>query len=704
MFGFRAHSWWAFLFLFLPVTAFAIEADSAAARKFTDSIKVHQASQVVVTGTRNEVRLKDSPVRVEVIGKERIATTGMSDVGDLLKEQTGLLITGAFRNGIQMNGLGPDYTLILIDGQPIIGRVAGVIDLSRLSVGNIERVEVVKGPMSSMYGSEALAGVINIITKRPKDNLHGSAMVQGVTTGPLEARVETGWGSDDLELTGFVNLKHQIPFSLPLDTAMIPYAGFTDATAQMKLQWNASRSWTIRSWLRGFGSETSGEFAESFGGQVARNRGSVVQWDASATAGAEYRSGRARLSMNAYGSTYHERYNFDTIQGNAGSIDDLIRRIGRLYAQYDLQLGAANRLTTGGEVLLDDISGSRYTDSAGNSPFYRTLVGFMQWEGLPNEWLSYVVSARVDANSVYGTAVSPRLSLLYKPGDHLRVSGSIGTGFKAPDFRQLYVSFSNLLTGAGYALLGAERLGNSLSPERSVSYDVGIRYEEGQRTVFGDASLLYSAEIRAFRNNLQNLIETYEAGRQADLLIYSYRNISRAYTQGIEANAQVALAFDETGVFTVSGGYQFLDANDAEVLDAINDGTAGTIDQPLTLENYGGLWGRSKNSGTLRVQFDDSERRWSANVRFQFVGRAGNESLDKNGFVMSDPPRRVLDRPDEYVEAYTVFNIGVTRAFTLHQVRYMIGAGANNIFDRYHPILIPGLVGRQFYLQLSATF
>ena len=120
----------------------AADQDSLRARQVTDSLRTVESKQVVVTGTRNEVLLKDSPVRVEVIGKEKIATTAMVSLGDILKEQTGLLMTGTVRTGVQMNGLGPDYTLILIDGQPMVGRVAGVLDLDRVSVGNIERIEV----------------------------------------------------------------------------------------------------------------------------------------------------------------------------------------------------------------------------------------------------------------------------------------------------------------------------------------------------------------------------------------------------------------------------------------------------------------------------------------------------------------------------------------------------------------------------------
>ena len=366
-----------------------------------------------------------------------------------------------------------------------------------------------------------------------------------------------------------------------------------------------------------------------------------------------------------------------------------------------MQLGVANRLTVGGEVLYDDIDGSRYRDSTGTHPFYRTGVAFAQWEGMPLEWISYVVSARYDGNNVFGDAISPRFSLLWKPGEHIRMSGSIGTGFKAPDFRQLYVTFSNRLAGAGYDLIGAERLGNSLQPERSVSYDLALRYEDGQRELSSRVSLLYSAELRAFRNDLNNLIEFYYVQTINNRDVYSYRNISRAFTQGVEANLRLALAKENGAMYTIMGGYQYLDANDVQILEAIDKGQAGTIAGPLRREDYHGLWGRSSHSGTVRVQYDAPDRLWSANVRAQFVGRYGDESLDKNGPVISDPPRKVLDREDEFVAGYVVLNVGGTYTLDIAERRVVVGAGINNILDRFHPTLIPSLVGRQGYFQLT---
>jgi outer membrane receptor for ferrienterochelin and colicins len=164
------------------------------------------------------------------------------------------------------------------------------------------------------------------------------------------------------------------------------------------------------------------------------------------------------------------------------------------------------------------------------------------------------------------------------------------------------------------------------------------------------------------------------------------------------------LAHDPTGLYTIAGGYQYLDAADVQVLRAIDNGTAGYIDKPLTRTEYKGLWGRSRHSGTLRLQYDTPDKRSNINVRLQFVGRFGDEALDKNGFVISEPPRKVLDRIDEFVPGYTVVNFSYTTTVDVSGQDVRIGAGIQNALDVSSPTRIPGLVGRQFYVQTSIRF
>src|SRR5258705_4771138 len=137
-------------------------------------------SEVVITATRSERKLGNIAVPVQLVSQKTIHQTGSLRLQDILQEQTGLVIVNSnlgsalngyrnpFGQGVQMLGLDPAYTLILLDGEPLIGRNGGILKLGRLSTGNIKQIEIVKGPSSSLYGSEAMAGVINIITQSPQ--------------------------------------------------------------------------------------------------------------------------------------------------------------------------------------------------------------------------------------------------------------------------------------------------------------------------------------------------------------------------------------------------------------------------------------------------------------------------------------------------------------------------------------------------------
>lgn len=687
----------------------------------SSSAKTYNADRVVITGARNEVLLKNSPVRVDIIDQAITKTTGMVNLGNMLQEQTGLLITNHVRSGVQMMGLNPDYTLILIDGQPVIGRVAGVIDLTRLSVGNVQQVEIVKGPMSSLYGSDALAGVINIITRKPQAGWTGKFYAQGIERGPKELQGELNYGGDSFDVALFGNYKNQDSFTrtqiisqeTKADTLTVPFAGFNDRTGQARIKWYPASNLNLSANLRYFGTSSEGVFIETFFGQVAANKGSVEQSDYSATLSMEWTLGKARLSAQTYASLYGEVYNFDVAQGTSGKTDNLQRRISRSLVQYDVLWNEKNRFTVGGEFQLDDASGSRYP----TNPQYRTIVGFAQWEGNPLDWLSYALSSRFDATSAFGSSFNPRFSILVKPSDALQIRASGGTGFKAPDFRQLYVEFSNRLSGAGYDLIGAYRLGNLLQPERSLAFDLGAIWNMGTLTIGDFDAGAWNLDVRLFHNNLTNLIEVYRVGRTDNRDIYSYRNVARAYTQGMELNlrSQIPLSLQET--LTANIGYQYLEAMDMEVLAAIQNGSAGTVDPasgafaPLKRGDYGGLWFRPPHSGAMRLQYDNDALGWSANVRIQYIGTMGDEALDQNGFVIGDPPRKVWDSPTENIPAYWNINCAVSKSFRFAQSDRFIGiaglratAGVNNLLDAINLRSLPNLVGRQVFVNVSVEW
>lgn len=698
-----------------------------------DSIlKEYITQPVVVTGTRNEVLQKDSPVRVSIADGSQAQGTAMVTVADMLREQTGVLLQNNVRTGVQIMGLNPDYTLILIDGQPMIGRVAGVLDLSRVSVGAIERVEIVKGPMSSLYGSDALAGVINIITKKPALGWSGRLYSQYLAKGPSEIQAECGYGSEKIDASAYFNAKRATPFELTQNvqnrTIVSPYAGFVDYTGQIKSKWYASENVSIMADARLFHSESRGKFIESFFGQVAQNEGAVIQNEQSATMSTEWSHGKARLTAQLYGSAYTERYEFDTVQGNNSQIDDLLRRIARGYIQYDVLWNLRNRFTFGTEYHIDDIGGARYPDK----PFFSTFSGFMQWEGNPVDWISYSLSSRYVKNSAFENPnisdsillhllwlTNPKFAINVKIGDDIRIRASIGTGFKVPDFRQLYVQFTNNLNQAGYQLIGARRIGNNLRPERSVSYETGISWDRNYLNFLDNTILTFGFDMQYFRNDLTDLIDFVQVGNAGDQAVYSYRNIKRARTQGIESNIKSGLFFSHDQRITFSAGYQYLIADDLDIVEIFEKRLTylSTNGQEIRLnpKEYGGLWFRSAHSGVVRLQYTKGTELtdgWSANIRAQFVGRFGDQQKNVNGAFPFAPAGSsfsiaVLDNENEYAHGYTLLNSSAYYRFVFENTwlsSIMLSAGVNNLLNAMDLVSVPGLVGRQFFANVTVKF
>lgn len=128
--------------------------------------------EVVVTGTRTEKKLLDTPVRTQVVTKEEIRRTHARDLKEALEYVPGLLLKETEKNGfsVWMQGLDSDRVLILLNGRRVTASTGSTVDLTQISAADIERIEIVKGPVSALYGSESMAGVINVITSKPPED------------------------------------------------------------------------------------------------------------------------------------------------------------------------------------------------------------------------------------------------------------------------------------------------------------------------------------------------------------------------------------------------------------------------------------------------------------------------------------------------------------------------------------------------------
>ncbi|MGH7495595.1 MAG: TonB-dependent receptor [bacterium] len=656
---------------------------------------------VVVTGTRNERAPDDAPVATRVVSDQQIRRAGWTDLRDLLAEQPGLNIAQDFSgNGVQVQGFDPDYTLILVDGSPVIGRTAGTLELTRFAVGNIERVEIVKGPTSSLYGSEALAGVINLITRTPRAPL---ALGLSGKFGELNAReVSTHLEIRRNGLGGYfyINQNRRDHFDLNPQTLSWTAPEFTDRTLSTKLYWKtgARTEFTLNG--RWFHEELRNRVGLSVDNALVSSddRTNLTDWNISPVLDWQL-SSSAKLN----GKLYYSRYTVDnelTAQDGGALFD--ISRYDQAYrqaeTQLDLLLSPKHYVKIGGGGIFETLEADRIAQGKKHTQNY---TAFAQYEWLPHRLFDLVASARMDAHSDYRTHFSPKFAALFKPHENYQIRASVGGGFKAPTFSQLYLDFTN--PQVGYSVFGSTGVvagmqelvarGEisqvlidpatmaALNPESSIAFNFSV-----------DAQPFEFARLRAnvFRNDVQDLIDTQPIARKTnDQLVFSYFNLNRVFTQGIESEAQVD--FGEN--LELALGYQYVIAKDKDVIAQIENGeinktgSSGRI-RAVQPEEYGGLFNRSRNSGTARLTYK-MENGFVFNLRSIVRGKYGLFDLNGNG---------ILDDASEYTAPYALVNVHaacpVARIFE-------IALGAENLLDYVDAESLAGAPGRIIYARLS---
>jgi outer membrane receptor for ferrienterochelin and colicins len=670
----------------------------------------YQTPAIVVTGTRAETPIECAPVRVERINGQQAQGTAISTVGELLREQAGVLIApGSVRSGVQLMGLGPDYTLVLVDGQPLTGRVGGVIDLERISVGNVERIEIVRGPLSSLYGGDALAGVINIITKRPDDGYRGRVQARYLYHGPAETQLEQSYGTETFEAAVFGTVRRIGAFDVVADSERFAYPDIEDGTLSGKLRWMPHH--TLRATLNGrlFSSTTRGALLQAQGGQITTLNGSLTMLDRSVSTGLEWRSPIGRWTLQLYGTAYREGYAF---ANDASNDDSFERRTTRSYVQFDRFVGRSNRAMAGVEFLYDDASGARYP----GNPLYRTVAAFAQWEGNPSDRFSYALSLRSDWTSAFGTPRSvllgklpalPRLSLRYMLTPHVALNATVGEGFKTPDMRQLYIRFSP--TGVGYQLLGVRELGLDLKPEQSLSVMAGTTFDWDTLTLGGLTLRQAMLDVLLFFNRVRDMIEYY--AYQQSPLVFTYRNVAAVQTYGILVTASAGLNWGPH-LLGVRASYQWLAAYDERVLDAIARGTAGYLVPStgeyryLRRDQYLGLWYRPFHTATARVDWQYQPLNLALNVRGQYVGAFGDMQRASNPDIYDGTQYlgQVLDSTAELVPRYWLISLGLEKHLRLGGTTLTLAIGVNNLLDVVRPRYVPTLIGRQGFCSVQCQW
>ncbi len=677
-----------------------------------------KSEDVFVTATRSENKLSNVAVPAIIINKKTIQQTGSLKLQDVLQEQTGIVVVNSnlatslngypnpFGQGVQMLGLDPAYTAILMDGEPLIGRNAGILKLGRIATGNIRQIEIVKGPSSSLYGSEAMAGVINILTASPSAETV-DAQFHAASNSTYAGTVSYANKFNKTGVQFFLNRYSTQGYDLDANTYGKTIDPYRDVTANLKItQYLSSKTQLLVS-LRDFDSKQDNNYQIYQSGVPGIVKGYTTEKDKSVFAQIKWNVSPERKWFFRTFYNHYANNSFVNLENTDTKFDETTfqQSILKPEVQYENTKSKNGRYVAGMGAYFETIDASRYSGKQTISTFY--TFSQKEWYLLQQK-ITLIAGGRLDKRTDFDMHLSPRIAIAYRPASNWKLTASAGWGFKAPDFRHMYLNFYN--AQVGYSLIGQSVLAQELTklqqqgslqaganispylnnaallPEKSFGTHIGSKYTKGR----------WAIEAGIFRNDINNLIDVFilPFSKSNGGSIYSYHNINRIYTQGAELDIKYQLIKN----ITVSAGYQYLEAKDKDVLDQISAGTLYKRD-PVTYQtslvrkaDYFGINNRSKHTFNGKILWNDESKGWNAYVRGVYRGKYGY--TDVNGDNIADDDR-------EMVKGFWLANIALAK--TIHQ-RFQLQIGVENLFNYTNSTQLPNIAGRLYFLNINYSF
>ena len=546
--------------------------------------------EVVVTGTGTQHLLKNAPVQTEVITQRMLRQYGGKSLEDIL---AGLTASFAFNEGdmgsqMQLNGLGNSYILILIDGKRIHGDVGGENDLGLIDPHNIEKIEIVKGAQSALYGSDAMAGVVNIITKKHTE--------KGVF-----ADNTTRYGShNDLRqhnslVFTFGDFSSQTNFQMQRNdgwqNTAEEYAEAMVLTDSKNKTVNKFKNWQIAERLtykplKGLELYAEGSYYKK---NILRPRNGnhpscdVYTYDlrynnASASVGGKWNPGGKKdyitldvdwnkhayyydytakhydyvlLQGEEYGDQNGEWFSVAMLPGQSKLQSDQQRVMGLLKGIFYLPY--ENTLNAGAEYRYDYLKAPDRTETGTASD--QTAALYVQDEFNMLQWLNITAGLRLVDNRSFGLRLTPKISAMLSAGD-FRFRLGWSQGFKTPTVKELHYRYLHVMGSSTFFNIG----NTNLDPQTSNYYSANVEYR-GRN---------FTASVTGYINKLDNMIAlvnvssgeipagittAYLGDGSTNVQARMYKNMDDARTSGLD----FTLSYKVMKGLTLNAAYSYLD-------------------------------------------------------------------------------------------------------------------------------------------------
>lgn len=439
---------------------------------------------VTVTGTRTPRVLSNSPVVTQIITADEIQKIDATNIKDvLMTELPGLEFSYSMNQQVSltMQGLGGMSVLFLVDGERLAGETLDNTDFLRLNTDNIERVEIVKGAASALYGSNSVGAVINIITKK--------------ATEPWSVNLNTHFGSAYDEQRhgasiGFVSGKFNSLTNIQTNsTGTFDLQGKKDADASDALTVYGNRQWNFKEKLT-YQLNDKTMLTGKAGYYFHERNSSELQKDRARDFSGGLRlqtetSANGRLDVGYTFDRYDKSDFYTSIKMDFLDYKNVQHSLRALYTH---NYGKSLTWTTGGDVMSDYLKSYQFADDGDHSQF--TADMFTQAEWYANENWTFVGGLRADYFSKAGWNVSPKIAAMFKTG-HLNLRGSYSGGFRAPTLKEMYMDFN---MGNIFNIYG----NSDLEAERSHSFTLSGEYSYKR----------YSLTATGFYNIMNNEIST----------------------------------------------------------------------------------------------------------------------------------------------------------------------------------------------------
>ena len=552
-----------------------------------DVLKMDSIQEVVVTGTGTQHLLKDAPVQTEVISHRQLQQYAGRSIEDIL---SGLTASFDFNENdmgshLQMNGLGNSYVLILIDGRRLHGDNGGENDLSLIDPHNIERIEIVKGASSALYGSDAIAGVINIITRKHREQ---GVMVENTSrVGSYgDIRQHNGIALKYGKLSSYTNFQLQHSDGWQNTSEEDPAQTEYHITDSRNKTVNRHTNWQLAEQLNYQLTPQIELYASGsiYWKRIYRPCGhhpgvDVKTYDlqynnASISAGGKWKLNDTDvLTLDADWKRHAYRYAYTDTTLTDGYVNG---RFTNYYPYFpgDKELQSDQRLT---QVSLKGIFALPYDQqlSAGLEYRHDWLEAPMRVKGgkatdntqalyVQDEWsmlqpLYLTAGLRLTRNEGFGTRLTPKLSAMLKIGD-LRIRATWSQGYKTPTPKELHYQYIRNMSGV-YLYLG----NTNLKAQTSNYFGLSAEYTIGQLTM----------TLSPYYNKVDDMIALVtipNSQAPGDLIVQydphrvrQYQNIEDAKTYGVDFTIRYQGRY-----FTAGGSYSYLDTK-ANQYDSEND-------------------------------------------------------------------------------------------------------------------------------------